>query len=185
MNQDVTDLMNQLTAANAEVKNLRRDLELALRDDHHCSALEYHDWWETEKAKVEKLKDTLKTIANYKGDNGCCPYGCDSPTVAQHAVEDMEEKSTGGPSCEITEPYDSEAKKEIEGLRLSIKVSEELEHGEIVLLKAKLKKLREFMRNKLQRRHDMHAMHGYYPLETCDFNDCVEMRNILADTEKK
>jgi len=56
----------------AKVEKLRGELERALRDDHHCSALEYHDWWEIEKAKVKKLEKaisdylTADTQANWK-----------------------------------------------------------------------------------------------------------------------
>jgi len=49
----------------AKVEKLRGELEQALRDDHHCFAVEYHDWWEIEKAKGPRslLIDTRRRAA--------------------------------------------------------------------------------------------------------------------------
>lgn len=64
------------------------------------------------------------------------------------------------------------AKEEIEGLRLSIQVSQELEHGEISLLKAKVDKLREaiedYIHNDIGRKDTLH-----------------NLEQALADTEDK
>ncbi len=43
---------------------------------------------EQEKAK---LMEAMKEIAAY-GTDGICPYGCDTPYIAQKALERMEQK---------------------------------------------------------------------------------------------
>ena len=42
--------------------------------------------WHTLTARCAKLEEALKTIAGYAGDNGCCPYGCDTPFIARQAL---------------------------------------------------------------------------------------------------
>lgn len=36
--------------------------------------------------RIAKLEASLRIIANYAGPNGCCPYGCDTPHIAQQAL---------------------------------------------------------------------------------------------------
>ena len=38
------------------------------------------------KQRLAKMDATLTAIAGYAGENGCCPYGCDTPYIAQQAL---------------------------------------------------------------------------------------------------
>jgi cell shape-determining protein MreC len=38
-------------------------------------------------AEVERLREALWSIAAY-GDDGVCPYGCDTPHIARAALEE-------------------------------------------------------------------------------------------------
>lgn len=42
---------------------------------------------EAAEAEVARLREALETIAGYSRLNGCCPYGCDTPTIAKNALE--------------------------------------------------------------------------------------------------
>ena len=37
--------------------------------------------------KVQILYDALRTIAGYGDERGICPYGCDTPYIAQDALK--------------------------------------------------------------------------------------------------
>lgn len=38
-------------------------------------------------AELRELRAALETIASYDSGNGCCEYGCDTPTIARDALE--------------------------------------------------------------------------------------------------
>ena len=41
-------------------------------------------------ARCAQLEKALKTIADYAGENGCCPYGCDTPDIAKRVLTPTE-----------------------------------------------------------------------------------------------
>jgi len=41
--------------------------------------------------EVERLKDSLEEIKSYDKGDGCCVYGCDTPTIAKQALEGGED----------------------------------------------------------------------------------------------
>lgn len=49
-----------------------------------------------------RLLEALKTIQSYDEGNGCCPYGCDCPTIARTAIAEAEE--TVQPRTTAVEP---------------------------------------------------------------------------------
>lgn len=54
---------------------------------------ERYDLWQqvsaqlaASQARCAQLEEALKDIAGYAGENGCCPYGCDTPDIAKRAL---------------------------------------------------------------------------------------------------
>ena len=48
-------------------------------------------------ARVQQLEAVLRDIASYDEDGGgCCPYGCDTPTIAKAALAAVEKRPTKG-----------------------------------------------------------------------------------------
>ncbi len=45
------------------------------------------------RATNARLLEALKTIQSYDEGNGCCPYGCDCPTIAKSAIAEAENQS--------------------------------------------------------------------------------------------
>lgn len=47
-------------------------------------------WWKcthrTLTTRLVQVVGALKIIAGYAGENGCCPYGCDTPHIAKTAL---------------------------------------------------------------------------------------------------
>lgn len=39
-----------------------------------------------QRKEITRLREVLKRIENYAGENGCCPYGCDTPYIAKQAL---------------------------------------------------------------------------------------------------
>lgn len=46
-------------------------------------------------ARCTELEEALKVIASYARENGCCPYGCDTPYIAKQALTPVAEKELG------------------------------------------------------------------------------------------
>ena len=44
---------------------------------------------EKQAIEITRLRDALKRIALYGGDDGICPYGCDTPDIARATLEEQ------------------------------------------------------------------------------------------------
>lgn len=47
------------------------------------------------RADKQVLVDALKAIQKYDNGQGCCDYGCDTPTIAREALAKVREKEEG------------------------------------------------------------------------------------------
>ena len=47
-----------------------------------------------ERADLNAAKEALKAIAGYEREYGCCPYGCDCPSIAKDTLKQLENQKT-------------------------------------------------------------------------------------------
>ena len=87
-----------------EIDRLRAEVERL----HKETLIAWNNWGkelEQTKLQVGELQKTLETIAKYDAGTGCCPYGCDTPTIAKNALKGVAEKPKGEIKFTVTPDY--------------------------------------------------------------------------------
>ena len=76
----LADIQSQLTQRTAELQAAKREVDVwkekaELRGKEACA----------QRAELERVRAALERIARY-GNDGICPFGCDTPYIAQQAL---------------------------------------------------------------------------------------------------
>mgnify|MGYP001598752642 CR=1 FL=1 len=82
------DVDAMLAQQRAELEQVKQERDQEYRHFRAAldEALEYKQQLAASQARCAQLEKALKTIADYAGENGCCPYGCDTPYIAKLAL---------------------------------------------------------------------------------------------------